>query len=473
MMIEAKRTTRSAARRVGHTFERLLGAEVRAGEGRLVFAFFINLLLLLTAYYVLKVVREPLILMHGGAVSRSYARGVQAMLLIAIVPVYGVLANRVEPGRLVNWINAFFIVSLGVFVALGAFDFSIGFAFFVWLGIFSTMAIAQFWSLANDLFTELEGKRLFPLVAAGGTLGGIVGSQIAARGLVLLGPYELMVVASALLVLCMALTHFSRVEAAAYRRSHPHVQIEQARDASGGFTLLLRDRYLLMIGASVLLLNLINTTGDYVLAEMVNDAAMSLYGGGADAEQARSRFIGAFYGDFQTVITLLTALVQFFVVARVFKVAGVERALLFLPLFVVVGYGASALAPLLMVVVLVKVTENSADYSLQNTLQQALFLPTSRDAKYKAKTAIDTFIVRVGDLASASLVLVGIEAELGARGFAWVNVGLGLVWIAVALQLIERRRAMSAPPTGALQPVAAATLAPTEPEAERPQFMRV
>jgi AAA family ATP:ADP antiporter len=455
MIEDAERAARSAGKRVGHTIERLLGAEVRAGEGRLVFVFFVNLLLLLTAYYVLKVVREPLILMHGGAVSRSYARGVQAMLLIAIVPVYGLLANRVEPGRLVNWINAFFIVSLGVFVALGALDLSIGFAFFVWLGIFSTMAIAQFWSLANDLFTEVEGKRLFPLVAAGGTLGGIVGSQIAARGLARLGPYELMGVASALLVLCMALTHFGRVEAATYRKSHPHVQIEHPRDASGGFTLLLRDRYLLLIGASVLLLNLINTTGDYVLAEMVNDYATSLYGGGADAEQPRSRFIGAFYGDFQTIITLLTALVQFFLVARVFKTAGVERALLFLPLFVVAGYGLSALAPLFLVVVLVKVTENSADYSLQNTVQQALFLPTSRDAKYKAKTAIDTFLVRVGDLGSASLVLAGIEAGLGARGFAWVNVGLGLVWIAVALQLAERHRALCSPPSDAPQPVIA------------------
>jgi AAA family ATP:ADP antiporter len=428
-------------KRVGHKIEQLLGAEVHPGEGRLVFAFFINLLLLLTAYYVLKVVREPLILMHGGAVSRSYARGVQAMLLIAIVPVYGLLANRVEPGRLVNWINAFFIASLIVFVGLGALDLSIGFAFFVWLGIFSTMAIAQFWSLANDLLTEVEGKRLFPVVAAGGTLGGVVGSQIAARGLLLLGAYELMVVAALLLVLCMALTHFSRVEAAEYRRSHLRVEVVQPRDASGGFTLLLRDPYLLLIGVSVLLLNLINTTGDYVLAEMVNNYATSLHPTAADAE-ARSRFIGAFYGDFQTVITVLTALVQFFVVARVFKAAGVERALLFLPLFVVGGYGLIALAPLLMVVILIKVTENGADYSLQNTVQQALFLPTSRDAKYKAKTAIDTFLVRVGDLGSASLVLAGIEANLGARGFAWANVGLGLVWVVVALQIAERHRAL-------------------------------
>jgi AAA family ATP:ADP antiporter len=446
----------NSAKRVGHALERSMGAEVRPGEGRLVFVFFVNLLLLLTAYYILKVVREPLILMHGGAVSRSYARGVQALLLIALVPAYSLLANRVEPGRLVNWVNGFFIASLGVFVVLGALDVPLGFTFFVWLGIFSTMAIAQFWSLANDLLTQAEGKRLFPLVAAGGTLGGIVGSQVAARGLGAFGPYELMAFAAALLLACMALTHVGRGAALEHRGRMPKAGSEPKRDASGGFTLLARDRYLLLIGASVLLLNLINTTGDFVLAELVDARATALAAGVEHGEQVRKQYIGAFYGDFQTAITVITALIQVFLVARVFKAAGVERALLMLPVFVVAGYSASALLPLLSLIVMVKVTENSTDYSLQNTVQQALFLPTSRDAKYKAKAAIDTFLVRVGDLGSAALVFVGMEIGLGARGFAWLNVALGLLWLAVAVRLAHRHRLLSEPETAHAHAVRAA-----------------
>jgi ATP:ADP antiporter, AAA family len=431
-------------RRFGHAVQKLVGAEIRPGEGHLVFVFFINLLLLLTAYYILKVVREPLILLHGGAVSRSYARGLQALLLIAMVPAYGLLANRVEPARLVNWVNGFFIVSLVFFVSLGASGVPLGFAFFVWLGIFSTMAIAQFWSLANDLLTEGEGKRLFPMVAAGGTLGGIVGSQVAARSLGPFGPYELMCFAAGLLLVCMTLTHFSRVTARELRDRHPRASTESERDARGGFTLLLRDRYLLLIGLSVLLLNLINTTGDFVLAEMVNARASAVAAGAADAEQARRQYIGAFYGDFQTAVSVLTALIQILFVARLFKAAGLPRAMLFLPMFVVTGYGISALLPLLAMIVMVKITENSADYSLQNTVQQTLFLPTSRDAKYKAKTAIDTFLVRVGDLASTSLVFVGMQMQLGPRGFAWVNVGLGVLWVGVVLNIARRYRELSA-----------------------------
>ena len=126
-----------------------------------------------------------------------------------------------------------------------------------------------------------------------------------------------------------------------------------------------------------------------------------------------------------------------------FNKLGVSPLLLFLPLFVVGSYGASGILPLLGLIAAVKVTENSVDYSLQNTVQQALFLPTSRDVKYKAKAAIDTFIVRVGDLLSASLVAVGVNGGLGPRGFAWANMLLGVLWFAICWRIGKRYRKLS------------------------------
>ncbi len=151
-----------------------------------------------------------------------------------------------------------------------------------------------------------------------------------------------------------------------------------------------------------------------------------------------------FYGNFQTAISLLTALAQMLLVARLFRWAGLERALFVLPAIVLFGYGAVALLPLLGLLAAVKVLENSTEYSLQNTLQQALFLPTSRDAKYKAKAAIDTFVVRAGDVGSAALVWVGTSVALGVQGFAFVNVILGLAWLVLIMRLARRHRAMAA-----------------------------
>src|SRR5262245_22302665 len=102
-------------RRFGRSVEKLVGSDVHEGEWHLVLLFFANLFLLLTAYYMLKVIREPLILMGGGAVSRSYARGMQAGLLFLVIPAYSLLANRIEPARLVKWIFGMFVLCLALF----------------------------------------------------------------------------------------------------------------------------------------------------------------------------------------------------------------------------------------------------------------------------------------------------------------------------------------------------------------------
>jgi ATP:ADP antiporter, AAA family len=438
-----------AFRTLRRSIERLVGSDVHEGEWHLVLLFFANLFLLLTAYYILKVIREPLILLGGGAVSRSYARGMQAGLLFLVIPVYSALANRVEPARLVKWIFGVFVLCLAVFFALGNAGVTVGFAFFVWLGIFSTLSIAQFWSLANDIMTESEGKRLFPIIAAGGTIGGILGAQIAARAIEWLHPFQLMLLAAALLAGCMLLTHKSHGAGLGHRERVPDGPV-QARDERGGFTLLVSDRYLLLIGLSVLFLNFVNTTGDFILAEMVNARAQTV------AVAARRHFIGAFYGDFQTWVSTLTAVIQIVVVGRVFKKVGVGGALLFLPLLAITGYGTAALVPLLGIVATVKVVENSTDYSLQNTIQQALFLPTSRDAKYKAKSAIDTFSVRLGDLVSTGLVFMGAQIHLSTLGFSVANVIAGLGWIWIALRLRRRQIALVAAATAVQRTPAAA-----------------
>ena len=445
-------------KRFGRGIEHLVGSDVHPGEWGLVMVFFINLFLLLTAYYILKVVREPLILLSGGAVSRSYARGLQAGVLALVIPAYSLLANRVEPDRLVKWVVGFFVITLIAFFGLGRAGVPMGFAFFVWLGIFSTLSIAQFWSLATDLLSEADGKRLFPLVAAGGTIGGIVGAQIAAHALRRLDPYQLMLIAAAVLVLCMLLTHHTHGLGLNRKASGAPAPAVSERDHRGGFTLVLRDRYLLLIAVSVVLLNVINTTGDFMLAQLVNTRAHEIGAAGA----GRQQFIAGFYGDFQTSVGVATALMQILLVGRLFKKIGVAHCLFLLPVFAIAGYGASALLPGLALVAVVKVVENSTDYSLQNTIQQALFLPTSRDAKYKAKAAIDTFLVRFGDLLSTGLVALGAYLGLSVFGFAITNVAFAGFWVLVITRLARMQRSAaraSAPDTRADSYGAAGALA--------------
>jgi AAA family ATP:ADP antiporter len=197
----------------------------------------------------------------------------------------------------------------------------------------------------------------------------------------------------------------------------------------------------LLIAASVLLVNLVNTTGEYILAELVSRRADEVARRAVDAMKARDAYIASFYGNFRTVVSVVATVLQLMLVSRALKKKGLQQALLLLPLLAIVSYGAAAVAPLLGTVLAVKVAENGADYSLNNTVRQALFLPTSRKTKYQAKTAIDMSLVRIGDLGSAALVALGASLSLGVDALAAANVAIAMVWLVVNLKLGSRYRA--------------------------------
>ena len=196
--------------------------------------------------------------------------------------------------------------------------------------------------------------------------------------------------------------------------------------------MLLQDRYLLLIAILMVLLNTVNTTGEYILARFVQESAAAA----AATAEAQQVIVGQFYGNYASLFSAVGLLLQLFAVSRIFKYLGVGPALLFLPVIALAGYSLLIVFPVLGVVRWAKIFENGTDYSIQNTARQALFLPTSRKAKYKAKAAIDTFFVRAGDMLQAGIVYVGTSLlSLGVEGFAAVNLALTALWLIVAFRI--------------------------------------
>jgi AAA family ATP:ADP antiporter len=145
------------------------------------------------------------------------------------------------------------------------------------------------------------------------------------------------------------------------------------------------------------------------------------------------RIVGQFYGNFFTWVNAVAAVLQAFVVARAVRFIGVRAALLVLPAIALGGYALIVTVPILMWIKVAKITENSVDYSLHNTVRQMLWLPTTKEAKYKAKAAVDTFFVRFGDVLAAGVVWVGTSLALSPRMFAAVNVAVVAVWVVLAI----------------------------------------
>src|SRR5678815_4378787 len=174
--------------------ERLLSpiADVRRGEAASALLMALTMFLILAAYYLLKTAREVFILSEGGAEVKSYSSAGQAVLLLFLVPAYGAFASRVNRVQLVSWVTLFFISHIALFMVALTAGFRIGIAYFLWVGIFNLMVIAQFWAFANDLYTPEQGKRLFPLIGVGASLGAWVGS-VRAGQLMAMGPRRLMI----------------------------------------------------------------------------------------------------------------------------------------------------------------------------------------------------------------------------------------------------------------------------------------
>ncbi len=415
--------------------ERCLGlcTFVQRGETLQALLLTLNVFLILTAYLIAKVVREPLILAGGGGAElKSYAAALQVVVLLVVVRVYDRLVADMPRRRLINVVTIFFAGCLFAFYGLQLANIDIGIIFYLWVGIFSLTIIAQFWAFANDIYTPEQGKRLFPLIAFGASAGGVFGPMIADALIEPLGVYQLLPLAGAILLASLLLTNFVESRAVPVRAPGA-VEPEISKD--GALRVVFKNRYLLLIALLVLFSNWANTTGEYILARSVSEAAA------AQTAVSAEVFIGSFYATFFTIVGAAGLILQLVVVSRVVKYLGMRAAILALPIVALGSYALIAVVPILWITRVGKTAENSVDYSLNNTVKQLLFLPTTREEKYKAKIAIDSLFVRAGDVLSAGVVFIGASLGMGVRHFALWNLLLVAAWLLVATKVgAENRR---------------------------------
>lgn len=417
-------------------------ADVRSGEGLGVLLLSANVFLLLFAYYLLKTVREALILSEGSAYIKAYSSAGQAALLMVAVPLYGYVGTLVNRIKLIGGLSLFFIVNLVLFWFFGIQGAKEGVVFYIWVGIFNVFVISQFWAFANDIYSESQGKRLFPMIGVGASLGAWLGAQSASELVRTfdLSPYQLQLLGAAILAVSTAITVFVNSQERKHEIQEIGAHADQKLGSEGGFQLIFQSRYLMLIAALTVLLNIVNSSGEFLLSSVVSDQAKAQFP--ADPA-AQKKFIGAFYGSFFAGVNLLGFLLQTFAVSRIFRFLGVQGSLWILPLLSLTSYMTLAIAPFLGVVRVAKTIENSTDYSLQNTIRQALFLPTSREAKYKAKAAIDTFFMRFGDVIQAGIVFGGAQIGLAFGGYAWLNIGFTLIWLWIVSRLVKEHKRLA------------------------------
>jgi len=421
-----------------HRIHRLLGrvVAIEAHEVQATLLGFAWFCCLLAGYYLLRPLRDALGLV-GGPQELRWLFTATFVTMLLLVPVFGLLVTRLPPRRFVPYAYRFFALTLLGFSALLALRLDsvwLARSFFVWVSVFNLFIVSIFWSVLDDCFSSAQGRRLFGFIAAGGTLGTVIGPLLAATAVSLFGPMVLALLAALLLELALRCFRGIYPHAAQADGGGPEVGA-RSRPLGGqiwaGLSLIARSPYLLGICAYLLLHTAASTFLYFEQARIVADAL-------PDTASRTRYFAGV---DF--CVSCLTLALQIVVTGRLMRRWGLVICLALLPVVTVAAFGALALAPTLAMLAVVQVGRRALDYAIARPAREVLFTVVSREEKYKAKNAIETLVYRGGDALSGWLSSVLTAVGVGLGGIALLAIPMAAAWCALCVWLGRRQQGLS------------------------------
>jgi len=410
--------------------------ELRPGEGRAVAWAFAYFAALLGGYYVLRAVREEMGI--RGGVERLHESFLATFLvMLAAVPLYSQLVATVPRARAIPLVYRAFLacllgflalVSLGVEPALTAR------AFYVWVSVYGLFVVSVFWSYLADLFTSEQGRRLFGFVAAGGSVGAILGPALAAGLVGAVGVPGLLALAALLLEVA---TRCAVALGRAASGGHPGPGTPRERAGVGGhaltgLTLTLRSPYLLALAGLTLLGTATATVVYFQQARLVSALL-------PDSATRVRLFAGV-----DLAVNVASLAVQSAGFARLVRRAGLGTALGLHPAVALLGLLAVAASPTLLVVASVQALRRVVHYAVERPAREVLFTVVERGAKYQAKGFIDTIVYRGGDALSAQGTALLAAAGLGLGATALAAAPLCLAWLGLVAWVRRRHGALEA-----------------------------
>ncbi len=412
--------------------------KVEPGEGAAVFWACAYFFFLLSSYYVIRPLRDEMGVSGGSGRLTWLYMGTLTGTLVAN-PIFGALVSRFPRRVFIPVVYRVLIATLLLFyVLLNTLSdqgrVRAGSVFFVWVSVFNLFAVSVFWGFMVDLFTHVQGKRLFGIIGLGGTLGAVAGAAFAASLAEIVRPVNLLLLSAALLEAAVfsvrRLVRIFGVDG----RAAAATAIEGVPPGQGvlsGIRLVFASPYLLGICLFLLFYTVSSTFLYFEQARIV----------GASIHDAGQRT--AFFARIDLYVNLLAVLTQSFLTARILGAVGVGATLAFLPALTAGGFAWLSVAPTLATLMVFQVARRAAEYALIRPAREVLFTVVSREEKYASKSFIDTFVYRSGDAVGAwADRLLGILA-VGTAGLAGLFVPLAAAWGLVGMMLGRRQSALA------------------------------
>lgn len=417
-------------------------AKIEKGELGAVLLSFILVLVLMTSYSILKPIRDALAA-DWGNVGLSVTWTINFGLSLFAVASYGIALTYVRFRVMVPAVYVFFAMTfLCLFLVRtsNADATMVNKGFYVWVSVFSLFNLSVFWSFMTDIFNKAQATRLFGIIAAGTTIGAIIGPIITATLIDILGANGLLLTSAILLTVPVLVIPVLRRQNESRMGGDDQVVGAESNLVLGsnpfsGFSILLTDRYLLLICAFILFYVTINTFIYFELQDLTSTYSLEF----------RAK-IWSWIEITTNVLTLITATL---ITSRIVTKLGMQTALAMVPGLVVLGVIALVSVPVLLILAIFQVGRRVGNYAITRPSREMLFTVLDREKRFKAKPVIDVVIYRGGDVLTAWVfTILADKVGLGLTGIAVVIGGIGLVWIFTAVrlgQIFESRTGESLP----------------------------
>ena len=405
---------------------------------------------LLCSYYILRPLREEMGI-AGGTRNLPWLFQITLLATLLATPVFGWMTRRFQSRKFLVYTYRFFGANLLVFLLLLKVlpkdaEIVLGRVFYVWISVFNMFLVSLFWAFMADGFGLNQSKRLFGVIAVGGSLGATLGAALTAFLVGILGRVNLILISVVLLEVAVRIVGILRQRfdrrrdeselASSGRPPAPTRSVRSLNPAPRpslweGLLLVIRSRYLLAIAIFLFCYSFASTILYFEQANIVAKAV---------ADRAAR---AALFARIDLWVNLITVLLQIFVTAQIMSRLGVGWALILVPLLSALGFFMLGLSPSLSVLVIFQVSRRAGNYAIMRPARETLFTILGLAEKYKAKSFLDTFVYRGGDAMASALfgIFSGIGVSLSALAFAAVP--LSLLWGIVGRYLGLRQKELA------------------------------
>ena len=410
---------------------------VEPGELRALFWSFAYFFALLCSYYIIRPMRDEMGI-AGGIDKLQWMFSGTFLAMLAAVPLFGWVAKRFPVRQFLPYVYYFFIANLIVFFVLFKSDLTHAYVargFFIWASVFNLFIVSVFWSFMADIFNNDQARRLFGIIAAGGTAGALTGPVLTAALVTPLGPSNMLLISVAFLAVAVGCIH----RIIAWKNSIKADSVEAEYGPGAG-----RDQ---AIGGSILagirrVFSSSYLVGICLLILLYTTLATFLYF--QQAQIIRARFDDpanrtALFAAMDFSVNFLTIVTQLLLTSRIVRKWGLSWTLALIPLLLGCGLLLLGMMPTLSILIAVQVLRRAGNYAVMRPAREMLYVVLGKEEKYKAKNFIDTVVYRGGDAVSA-WAYAGLKAAgLSLAAIAWVAVPLAGVWAWISFTLGKRQ----------------------------------